>query len=160
MIPLDEKFWLAIAFFAFFLLLARYVFPIISKMLGDKSQDIAKELLEAKELKEKATKLLEAADKYHKESENFAKKLLEDATTEANKFLQDAQDAIAKDLEKKKAAAQVRIKYAEESALKQVQESIIASAVEEIQKEAEAGLDKKQSDYIIQEAAKTFEKLA
>lgn len=160
MIHFDEKFWLAIAFFAFLLLLAKYVFPTISKSLGNKSQDIAKELLEAKELKEKAAKLLEAADQYHKESQNFAKKLLEDAQKEADKFLQDAQASIAKDLEKKTAAAKVRIQYAEENALKQVQRSIIASAINEIQKEAEAGLNKEQSDYIIKEAAKTFEKIA
>lgn len=160
MIHFDEHLLLAISFFTFLLLAIKYAFPKIVELLDNQSADIAKELTEAKELKEKATKLLEAADNYHKESQNFAKKLLEDAQKEADKFLEDAQASIARDLEKKTAAAQTRIQYAEERALKQLQESIIASAIAEIQKEAEAGLDKKQSDYIIQEAAKTFEKVA
>ena len=64
----NEKFWLAIAFLTFVGLIIKYVGPKITKSLDQKSKEIAEEILAAKEMKEKAAKLLATAEAYYKES--------------------------------------------------------------------------------------------
>ena len=68
----NEKFWLAIAFTSFVLLILKYVRPLIIKALDNKSKQIAEEILAAKEMKEKALRLLERAEKSYEDSINFS----------------------------------------------------------------------------------------
>ena len=62
----DEKFWLAVAFFTFVALMAKYVWPIIAKSLDAGSKKIAEEILAAQEMKKEAEKLLAKAEKIPK----------------------------------------------------------------------------------------------
>ena len=68
---LDEKFWLAIAFTAFAILIVKYVWPLLAKSIDSKSKAIAEEILAAKKMKEKAQKLLDEAEKFYLESLNY-----------------------------------------------------------------------------------------
>lgn len=156
----DEKFFLAISFFIFAGILIKLVGPKITNALDNKSKAIADELAAAKETKEKAIKLLDEAEKYQKESSSYAKKLLKDAESEAKQFLIDAQKSIAEELDKKTAAAQTRIQHAEKGALQDIKNSIISTALKEIETNAESGLNKQESDYILEKATEGFKETA
>ena len=54
----DPKFWLAIAFFSFLVLLFKFGRAAIAKSLEAKSKAIAEEILAAKEMKEKAESVI------------------------------------------------------------------------------------------------------
>jgi F-type H+-transporting ATPase subunit b len=156
----NEKFWLAISFFAFLGLFIKFVIPKLTKSLDQKSKEIAEEILAAKELKEKATKLLAAAQKYHQESLSYADKLRADAEIEAQKFLSEAEKSINEELEKKTIAANNRIKFAEEKAIMEIKESIINAALSSIEDESKKGLDKQCSDFVLSQAIGSVEKVA
>ena len=85
--------------------------------------------------------------------------MLKDAEIEAIQFLIDAQKSISEELNKKTTAAQNRIKNAEEGAIRDIKNSIVATALKAVEAEAESGLDKKHSDHILSQATQNFEKV-
>jgi ATP synthase F0 subunit b len=128
----DEKFWLAIAFLAFAILLAKYVWPHIAKALDANSRKIAEDLLAAKEMKEKAEKLLKDAEKFLQESEAFATKLTSDAENEASKIAEDAQNALEEEIKKKTDSAISRIKTEEGRMTREIKIQIVNSAIDQL----------------------------
>jgi F-type H+-transporting ATPase subunit b len=125
----NEKFWLAVSFTAFIVFIIKYVGPMILKALDHKSQQIAAEILAAKELREKAAKLLAKTEKYQKDSEQYAQKLIKDAEAEAQKFAIQSREAAEIEIAKKTAAALERIKMEEASAIREIKTKIISSAL-------------------------------
>lgn len=156
---LNEKFWLAIAFFTFAALIIKYVGPIITKALDKKSKQIAEDILMAKELKEKAQKLLENAEKYFAESMNFAEKLKKDAEIEVKQFAEESQKNLEAEINTRTNAALQRIKIEEESAVREIKVSIISKAVEGLSTGLTKGLDQKNHEILISKAASDFAKI-
>lgn len=157
MINFDEKFWLAIAFLTFAIFIFKKVGPLLSKALDDQSEAIAKELKDAKELKEKATKLLEDAEKFSSESKNYAEKLLKDAEIEAQKFTDNSQRLIEEEIAKKTNATIERIKIEEESAIRKLKEQIITSTISNLSNNLSEKLTNQHQDHLIQEATKKID---
>lgn len=154
---LNEKFWLAIAFLSFCALIIKYVGPSIAKALDNKSKKIAEDILAAKELKEKAEKLLAKAEKYLEESSSFAEKLMKDAEIEAKNFAEDSRLALESELSKKTAAALERIKLEEQVATREIKTKIVTLALESMSKGL--NLDQKNHEDLINKATKDFEKI-
>lgn len=155
----NEKFWLAVSFTAFVIYIIKYVRPLILKALDNKSQQIAAEILAAKELKEKAIKLLAKTEKYQKDSEEFAQKLIKDAEIEAQKFAIQAREAVETEIAKKTAAALERIKIEEASAIREIKTKIIASALFSLNNSLSKEIDKKSHDRLIFNAADNLKKV-
>jgi F-type H+-transporting ATPase subunit b len=132
---LNEKFYLAVAFAVFSLLIIRFVWPKIAKALDTKSKAIAEEILAAKDLKEKAEKLLAEAEKYHEESLDFSKKIIDDTKKEATKLAKESEKSLKTEIEKKTQAALSRIKIEEETAIRGIKTQIIESAVTDLTKD-------------------------
>lgn len=158
MINFDEKFWLAIAFVTFIALIYKKAGPLISKALEDKSDEIAKELKEAKELKAKATTLLAETEKFSKESKSFAEKLLKDAEIEAKKFADDSKKLLEEEITKKTNATLERIKNEEETAIRKIKEQIISKTISNLEKDLAGKLTNEHQDHLIQEATKEINK--
>ncbi|MBU6141191.1 MAG: ATP synthase F0 subunit B [Proteobacteria bacterium] len=135
MIHFDEKFWLAIAFSFFAALVAKYVWPIISKHLDSSSKKIAEEILAAKQMKESAEKLLTAAEKLYQEANIFSQKLIKDTEDEVRKLAADSQAALEEEIAKRKAAAIERIKSEEGLAIRELKIKIVNSALRKMQNE-------------------------
>lgn len=125
----DEKFWLALAFLTFLTLLVKLAKSAILKSLNEKSQQIAKEILDAKEMKERAVKLLAKAEKYAHESEIYAQKLIKDAEIEALKYSAEAKKSVDTEISKKTAATIERMKMEETIAINKIREKIVTSAI-------------------------------
>lgn len=129
----DEKFWLAIAFFSFLAIIIKHALPMITAGLDQKSKQIAKDLLDAKEMKEQAKQLLIDAENFYKEATVFSDKLIKDSAVEAQKLLVDANEAAKIEVAKKMTALNNRIKQEEENAVREIKLKIISSAVSSIQ---------------------------
>lgn len=155
----NEKFWLAIAFFTFFGAVIKFVWPMISKALEGKSKSIAEEILAAKEMKERAAKLLEKAEKYHAESMKYADKLVKDAEDEAQKFTAESKRIVEEELNKKTAAAVARIKLEEESTIRQIKAKIVSSAIQSLTDNLSKDMSKKDHDHLIAQATQDFAKI-
>ena len=156
---LNEKFWLAIAFTSFVMLIIKFVGPKITKSLDQKSKQIAEEILAAKDLRQKAQELLEAAEKYLIESEKFAKKLVQDAEEETQKFTENSKKNVQIEIEKKTQAALARMKLEEEIATREIKIHIVSSAIKILSEKITTNLDKKQHDHLIKQSTDDFSKL-
>ncbi len=155
---LNEKFWLAIAFLSFVLLVLKYVRPLIVKALDDKSQQIAADILAAKEMREKAVILLQKAEKQYEESVSRAAKLLKDTEIESQKLRDEFQHAVEQEVNRKTAAALARIRIEEESTIRQVKTKIIASAIDYLTKNISKELSSADHKNLLARAAQDFEK--
>ena len=156
---LNEKFWLAAAFFCFFALIIKLVGHRITKALDGKSKQIAEEILAAKEMKNRAEKLLIAAEKYHQESLAFAQKLMRDSAEDAQKFSAESALTAQEEIAKKTAAACERLKIEEAAALREIKANVVSSALQNLSKNFSDGLDKKNHDYLISNATEDFGKI-
>ncbi len=148
----NEKFWLAIAFTAFLALLFKLARTSIGKALDDKSKAIAEEILAAKELKEKAVKLLASAEKFANESSTYAQKLIKDAENEAQKFLTEAQKSAEDEVTKKTAAAIERIKQEEAITIRDIKNEIVSLALQAAENGAIKNLNEKQNEIVLAKA--------
>lgn len=127
----DEKFWLALAFFSFLAILIKYVFPSINKTLDNNARKIADDILQAKNMRESAQRLLEEAHVFHKHSIDQAQKILSDAVFEANKIQENAQKTLDEQIEKMSQTALNRIKSEEEIAIRQIKTHIVEQSIAE-----------------------------
>lgn len=154
---LNEKFWLAIAFLSFVALMVKYVWPLLAKGIDAKSKNIAEEILAAKEMKEKAQKLLNEAEKFYQESLNFSQKLAKDAAVEAQKLAEESKQILENELKKKTSAALERIKLEEERMIREIKLKVIADTMEVLSQNF--GLDEKSHEQIVEKSLKNFENI-
>jgi F0F1-type ATP synthase membrane subunit b/b' len=151
----DERFCLAIAFFAFVTLIVRYVVPAITAQLEAKSKQIAEELLAAKEMKEKAEQLLIASQKRHEEALAFAEQLIKDSVVESQKYFEESLKLAEIEIAKKVSAVENRIKQEQERVVREMKIKIIESTInvaqsnlDNMQKAQSGALAKKSIDDI------------
>ncbi len=155
---IDEKFWLAIAFLGFVALLIKYVLPMISAKLGEATKNIAKELEEAKSMKEKAQKLLEESEKRFEEASKLAEKTIKESAAEAQKFLDEARKNIEIEVNKKTEALLTRIKFEEEKAVREMKVQIITMALGNIQSNLQNS-DKNRANNLIKKSIDDINKI-
>jgi len=155
---IDEKFWLAIAFLAFVLLIIKYVWPILSNKIDDQSKQIAKDLLEAKEMKELAEKLLQDTKKQHEAALENSKRIIADAESEAVKFIEDSRKTLENEIAKKMAAFDGRIKGEEERAIRDMKTKIVNMALQNAQANLQ-NVEKESANNIVKKSLDDISKL-
>ena len=82
----DPKFWLAISFIVFVILMIKYALPLILKGLDSKVIKITNLLIDAEDSKKKADQLLKDAEKYLEDSVKFGDQIVKDAAIESQKI--------------------------------------------------------------------------
>jgi len=152
---LNEKFWLAVSFFAFVVLIVKYVWPHIAKALDSNSKKIAEELIAAKELKERAEKLLINAEKFYNESVAFAQKLTQDAEAETKKLTEESRQALELEIKKRTETALSRVKLEEERMIREVKIQIINSTMEKLA--GNLDLNQGEQEKLIEKSIKNLE---
>jgi F-type H+-transporting ATPase subunit b len=125
----DSKFWLAISFFIFVALIIKYALPKILAALDNKSKQIANDIEQAKQMRQKAEQLLLEAKKHHEESLLYCQKLISNAQKEADKLLLDSKKELEAELLKKTNLAKDRIQQEEEKTVREIKSNIIAAAI-------------------------------
>jgi len=155
----DEKFWLAVAFVVFILLVLKLAGKTILNLLDAKSNLVKKTIDDAKKAKEEAEKLLENAKKYNKESKSYADKLIAEATKEADKLAQEAKEEIESEITKKTATALKRIEVEQEIAIKEVKKRIVKTALETLSKSFKSDITDKEQEKLLTKANSDLEEI-
>ncbi|MBL6665180.1 MAG: ATP synthase F0 subunit B [Rickettsiales bacterium] len=155
----DEKFWLAIAFIVFVLLLVKLAGKTIINLLNAKSDSIQKSIEDAKKARESAQTLLEDAKKYHDQSKFYAEKLIADANKEAEQLAQKAKKEIDSEISKKTTAAIKRIEIEQEITIKEIKRKIVANALDVLTKNLKSDITNQEHEKLLQKASSDLEKI-
>jgi F-type H+-transporting ATPase subunit b len=156
MIHFDEKFWLAVSFFSFFGLAAKYLWPIIGGRLDNGSKKIAEEILLAKKMKEDGEKLLAKAEEIYKDAVSFSEKLIKDTEDEVRKLASESEKLLAEEVAKRKKIAIDRIKFEEEFAIRELKAKIVNSALGKLANDL--SLNKEDHEKLVEKAVNNLGK--
>jgi F-type H+-transporting ATPase subunit b len=135
--------WVAVAFVLFVALLIYLKAPAkIAAFLDERSARIAKELAEAKKLREEAQALLDEYKKKRAQAEKDAEDIVALARKEAEAFAHETRAKLAETLERRTKQAEQKIAQAEQQAVKDVRTAatdVAISAASELLASASEG---------------------
>ena len=142
----DPKFWLAISFIVFVILMIKYALPLILKSLDSKVIKITNLLKDAEDSKKKADQLLKDAEKYLEDSVKFGDQIVKDAAIESQKITEDYIVSVKKEIAKKLSVSEERIKSSEERIVREIKSKIVESAINAIANNIDDVADEKALD--------------
>ena len=126
----DASFWVAVAFVVFIGTLYRAgAFGTLIRSLDDRSEQIRKELEEAKALRVEAQRVLSDYQNKFKAAESEADSIVAMARTEAEHYTQSVQAEFDAFMVRRRAMAEQRIAQAEATALAEVRGAAVDAAV-------------------------------
>lgn len=125
----DNTFWALVALLIFLggILYLR-VPGMITKILDDRGERIARELDEARKLREEAQTLLASYQRKQREAQKEADDILEAAKHEATRMVKEIRDELAAQLDRRARQAEDKIAQAEAQALTEVREIAVDTA--------------------------------
>ncbi len=128
---LDNAFWALVALLIFMggVLYLR-VPAMVTKALDERTDRIARELEDARKLREEAQALLASYQRKQREAQGEAEEILEAAKHEAVHMIDETRAALATQLERRTKLAEEKIAQAEAQALAEVQAIAADTAVE------------------------------
>jgi F-type H+-transporting ATPase subunit b len=116
----DPKFWVAVSFVLFFVLLGRKIWGVLTAALDGKAEGIRKQLAEAADLRSQAEQMLAAAEAERAAAAREAKELLARARGEAERLAAAAAAEAEAAAKRRERMAMDRIAAAEASAVAEV----------------------------------------
>lgn len=147
--------WVGVGTLIFFgLLLWQRVPAMIGKTLDARSAQIAKELDDARRLREEAQELLEQYRRKQADAEKEAQGILTAARAEAEAYSKEMRVQIAQAIERRSKQAQDKIAQAEAAALAEVRALAADAAVSAAEKLIAERLDDKRAQDMVQSALK------
>jgi F-type H+-transporting ATPase subunit b len=155
----DPKWFIFYCMLGFFALLAwQGVHKFIFKALDDRAAGIAKELAEAKRLREEAEKLLSEYKAKEAAATAEAGRIVADAKADAEKLRADAARELDADLTRRAAMVEERIKRAETQAAADIRGAAADAAVAAAEKLLRGGVDAGVQSRLVSDAAKGLAK--
>jgi F-type H+-transporting ATPase subunit b len=119
----EAETWVLVSFILFVALLLYLKVPaMVAKMLDERAAKIAKELEEARKLREEARALLSSYEAKRAEAEKDAAEIVDLARKEAEAYAAESRRKMAEMLERRTRQAEQKIAQAEANALKEVRE--------------------------------------
>jgi F-type H+-transporting ATPase subunit b len=116
----DPKFWVAVSFVLFFVLLGRKIWGVLTAALDGKAEGIRKQLAEAADLRSQAEQMLAAAEAERAAAAREAEELLARARGEAERLAAAAAAEAEAAAKRRERMAMDRIAAAEASAVAEV----------------------------------------
>ena len=117
----EPETWVAVAFVLFVILLLYLKVPaMVAKMLDERAATIAKDLAEARKLREEAQALLASYQKKRVEAEKDAADIVAQAKTDAEDYAAEARRKLGETIERRTRQAEQKIAQAEAGAIKEV----------------------------------------
>lgn len=147
----DPNFWYTLAFILFFIGLGRPLWRALSQMLDDKRTQIQRSLEEAATMKKEAQAFLETCQRQHAEAKAQEQKILDHIALEVRSLREEAKNDLSDFLTNQERQLEDRLNALEASALKELKNSIINTAVASALEVIEKTIDKKLDAQIIQE---------
>ena len=117
----DANFWVLISFLLFIGVLVYYKVPkMVTDALDKRAADIAKELEEARKLREEAQQILASYQRKQRDAEKEAQAIIEQAQSEAERLAVETKAAMQEQVERRTRLAEDKIGQAETQAIKEV----------------------------------------
>lgn len=124
----NPSFWVLAGFFALFLFVGKKIWIVLTKLLDNRSQEIASKIKDASRMREEALALLNTCKRQQIEATEQAAGIMAHAEEEAERLRQKALDDAALFMEIEERLFQERLKRAEQKALDEIKEKAILVA--------------------------------
>ena len=122
--------WVLVAFILFVALMVYLKVPaMVAKMLDERSAKIAKDLDEARKLREEAQALLDSYKSRRSEAEQQAAGIIAQAKADAEEYADEARKKLSESLERRTRQAEQKIAQAEAAAVKDVRNAAADLAI-------------------------------
>lgn len=125
----STDFWYFVAFVLFVLLLGRPLWRGLKSFLDKRIETIARQLREAKALREEAESLLTNYNRKRRDALTEAEKLIDRTHQEVNRLKQDALNTLEKQLAEREAQTLQKIRSSEAKAIAEVQSAAAGIAI-------------------------------
>ena len=123
-------FWMVVAFGVVFVVLAKYGFPIIVKMVEDRKAYIDQSLTVAKEANEQLTKLKSESDALVATANKEQGRILKEAMEERDKIIREARKQAESAAQKELEAVKVQIQLEKEEAIRDIRRQVAILSVD------------------------------
>lgn len=151
----DPEFWVAVGFAIVLAIFLRLKVPaMLAKALDTRAAAIARELDEAKRLREEAAAVLAGYVQKAAQAENEAAAIIADARTETERFAKEARAQLRAQIDRRAQMAKDKIEQAEAAALTEIRALAADTAVAAAKKLIAARLDEKSSAALVEESIK------
>lgn len=134
-------FWMLISFGIVFFILAKFGFPVITKMVEDRKQYIETALEGAKEAKLQLESVKEEGAKILSEARNKEIQLIKDGNDMRDKIVEDAKHLAQVEADKMIQEARILIQKEKENAIKDIRKQVAVLSVEIAEKVLRKNLD-------------------
>tara|TARA_Y100001958_G_scaffold108265_1_gene75997 strand:- start:859 stop:1353 length:495 start_codon:yes stop_codon:yes gene_type:complete len=147
----DATFWVAVSFVIFFVGLIYLKVPQnVNSLLTKMIVDIKNEIDESEKLRSDSKKLLDDAQNKLNSAEREKKKIIDQASIEAEKLIKDMSEKFSKSAEIKKNLAHIKISQMKDAAIKDVKDTSIKIAIEAVKKTISTSVDKSKLDILFE----------
>ena len=147
----DATFWVAVSFVIFFVGLIYLKVPQnVNSLLTKMIVDIKNEIDESEKLRSDSKKLLDDAQNKLNSAEREKKKIIDQASIEAEKLIKDMSEKFSKSAEIKKNLANIKISQMKDAAIKDVKDTSIKIAIEAVKKTISTSVDKSKLDILFE----------
>ena len=123
-------FWMFVAFILLFLVLAKWGWPVIIKMMDKRASTIDEGVENARQAKEQLDNARAEADRYMKEVMAKQQEMLRDAQKMKTEIIEQARNEAAKVAQGEMDAAKVSIEQARKQAESQIRDEVSRSSIE------------------------------
>ena len=151
----NPEFWVAVGFVILLAVFLRLKVPaMLAKALDARSAAIAKELDEARRLRDEAAAVLASYVKKAAQAESDAAAIVADAKFEAERFAKETRAQLRAQIDRRAQMAKEKIEQAETAALTEIRALAAATATAAAEKLIAARLDEKRSAALVEESIK------
>lgn len=123
-------FWMLVAFLVVFFVLAKFGFPIITKMVDERAQYIDESIAKAKEANDKLAKIQEETAAMLKEAQEKQSAILAEAVNMRNQIVEKAKTEATEAGQKILAEAKQQIEVEKEDAIRDIRRQVGLLSVE------------------------------
>lgn len=143
-------FWMVVAFLVMFIILAKFGFPVITKMVEDRKRYIDESLLKAREANEKLANIKSEGEQILREAREEQAKILQEAMATSKSIIKEARDKAGAEGQKMIDAAKEQINAEKELALRDIRSQVVSLSTDVAEKVLRKNLENqdKQLDYI------------
>ena len=135
-------FWMLITFGVVFFILAKWGFPVITKMVEKRSNYIDKSLESAKEANAQLAHLKDESAAIVAQASKEQSRILREATEERGKILEAAKKPAAEEAQKELNAVKEQIRQEKDEAIRSIRRQVAVLSVDIAEKIIRAKLDK------------------
>jgi F0F1-type ATP synthase, subunit b len=155
----EYEVWVAIGLFVLICVFLYLRIPgLVAKQLDGRAAAIAKELEEAKRLREEAEAVLAGYAKKAAEAEAVAAKIVADAKEDAERFAAESRAQLKAQIERRAAQAKEKIEQAEHAALEEIRVLAADKAVAAAEKLIAGRIDEARADTLVKDSIAAFAK--